>query len=153
MSQDDNRVCTELLGPPGSKCDNASTPYRSGNGVEITDHVARSRRITEIGWNYVRVVYERSRRGRARLPDFAHRLATRVLAQQSTHWRVICQVAQDFAHARSRKAISTSPPKISLPVTGNLVNENLSDASFVWRLAIPATRSDRRHLLQALTSD
>src|SRR5262252_10583099 len=42
-----------------------------------------------------------------------------------------------FTHARSRKVISSSRPKISLPVTGNLANEILSGASLAGGLAVP----------------
>src|SRR5262252_2843531 len=43
-----------------------------------------------------------------------------------------------FAHARSRKVISSSRPKISLPVTGNLANEILSGASLAGGLRVLA---------------
>jgi hypothetical protein len=42
-----------------------------------------------------------------------------------------------FAQARSRKVISSSRPKISLPVTGNLANEILSGASLPGGLRVP----------------
>src|SRR4029077_13579928 len=58
-----------------------------------------------------------------------------------------------FAHARSRKAISSSRPKTSLPVTGNLATEIFFGASLAGGLRVPTRESDRGHLLQALTSD
>src|SRR5262249_32885441 len=42
-----------------------------------------------------------------------------------------------FAQARSRKVISCSRPKSSLPVTGNLANEILSGASLAGGLRDP----------------
>jgi len=55
-----------------------------------------------------------------------------------------------FAHAASRKAISSSRPKTSLPVTGNLATGNFLRCRFCWRLASSDTRSGRGRLLQAL---
>ena len=43
MAQGDNRICAEFLGPPGGKCYDTPTPYRSGDGVKVTDHVVGSR--------------------------------------------------------------------------------------------------------------
>ena len=42
-----------------------------------------------------------------------------------------------FAHARSRKAISSSRPKTSLPVTGNLATEIFFGASLAGGLRVP----------------
>jgi len=53
MAQHDNRICTQFLRPASGKRDNASMPYRSGRGVEIADHVIRSRWIAKISWDYV----------------------------------------------------------------------------------------------------
>src|SRR5262249_35756925 len=49
-----------------------------------------------------------------------------------------------FAHARSRKVISSSRPKISLPVTGNLANEILSGASRAGGLRVPIREATER---------
>src|SRR5271167_2509702 len=58
-----------------------------------------------------------------------------------------------FAHAPSRKAITSSRPKTSLPVTGNLATEIFFGPSRAVDLQVPGVRSRRRRLVQALTID
>src|SRR6516165_4029519 len=50
---------------------------------------------------------------------------------------IVTTLTSLFAHARSRKAISSSRPKTSLPVTGSLAIEIFFGASLVGGLRIP----------------
>ena len=52
---------------------------------------------------------------------------------------IVTALTSLFAHARSRKAISSSRPKISLPVTGSLAMEIFFGASLTGGLRV-ATR-------------
>src|SRR3974377_1149682 len=50
---------------------------------------------------------------------------------------IVTTLTSLFAHARSRKAISSSRPKRSLPVTGNLAREIFSGGGFAGRFRVP----------------
>src|SRR5215469_14171810 len=62
---------------------------------------------------------------------------TRVDFPTPAHATIVTTLRSLFAQARSRKVISSSRPKISLPVTGNLANEILSGASLAAGLRDP----------------
>jgi hypothetical protein len=59
---------------------------------------------------------------------------------QSDVEKFICQRSVFFAHALSRKAISSSRPNTSLPVTGSLAMETLSESIFPGRLRVRSSR-------------
>src|SRR5271157_3820876 len=58
-----------------------------------------------------------------------------------------------FAHASFRKAISSSRPKTSLPVTGNRATEIFFGASLAGGLRVPTRENGRGRLQEALASD
>jgi hypothetical protein len=68
---------------------------------------------------------------RKRLPD--------IRVGRRTHATIVTTLTSSFAQARSRKAMSSSRPKTSLPVTGNLAREIFFGASRPRRFRLTAS--------------
>ena len=66
---------------------------------------------------------------------------------------IVTTLTSLFAHARCRKATSSSRPNKSLPVTGSLAIEILFGASLAGDLRVPTREAVGGAFREALTSD